>query len=107
MARTEQIVTKRKVTARKLKLPWSFPSLEDESVADLMTKIQTASQLSLASRATLSGMAGFDWASEVGLLAAQKATDPPPPVIQTVAPPHPEPKTPPDPNAESDTTKGA
>lgn len=94
-----KVTTTRKVTARKLRLPWSFPTLEDESLPDLMAKVQTASTLGLASKATLSGMAGFDWAEEAGLLAAQQAAAPPPAPAPT--------PTPPDAKPGGDAMKGA
>jgi hypothetical protein len=89
-----RVVTRRKVTARKLKFPWSFPSLDDESIADLVAKIQAAAQLKLADVSTLSGELGYDYAAESELMSARQATSPPPPP----APPQPNPTpTPPEP----------
>ena len=87
-----KVVTRRKVTARQLNLPISFPSLDDSSLLDLIAKVQAASALGLASRGTLSGEMGYNWPDEAELLAAQKAAEPPPPVPANSDPT----KTPPD-----------
>ena len=86
-----KVVTRRKVPARALRFPWSFPSLQDEDLTALLAKVKLASDLKLASRNTLSGELNYDYLAELDLLAAQEAAAPPPP-----APPQPDTQTPPE-----------
>jgi len=58
------------VLADQIEVPWVFPAITQENLADLIAKAEAASDLGLASPQTLSGSLGFDPAAEADLMAA-------------------------------------
>lgn len=59
------------VTVDQLEVPWVFPAITQENLADLISRAEAASSMGLASPQTLSGSIGFDPVIEAEMLAAQ------------------------------------
>lgn len=60
----------RYVTADQIEVPWVFPAITQENLADLIARAEAASSLGLASPQTLSGSLAFDPALEAEYMAA-------------------------------------
>jgi len=58
------------VLADQIEVPWVFPAITQENLADLIAKAEAASAMGLASPQTLSGSLGFDPSAEADLMAA-------------------------------------
>lgn len=68
-------VTDRMVPATMLEFPWLFPSLRSEDMDGLVAKARLASDLGLASRQTLSGELGYDWALELENMSNERGNE--------------------------------
>lgn len=61
---------KKKVRAGQIEVPWVFPTITQDSLADLITRAEAAARNGWASPQTLSGSLGFDPAEENDRMAA-------------------------------------
>jgi hypothetical protein len=55
-----RVVSRKRVPAEQVEVPWVFPSLSTDDIIGLTKKVETAHRLGLASRQTLSGELGYD-----------------------------------------------
>ena len=67
---TRKVETK-KVSADVLEGPWLFPSLRNEDLEALEKKVRVANELTLASKQTLAGELGYDYALELERMAQE------------------------------------
>ena len=67
---TTRVKRTRRVTADQIEVPWVFPAITQENLADLIARAEVGSALGLASPQTLSGSLGFDPAQESENMAA-------------------------------------
>ena len=65
-----RVARKKRVTADQIEVPWVFPSITQENLADLIMRAEAAGDQGWASPQTLSGSLGFDPAAEAENMAA-------------------------------------
>lgn len=65
-----RVARRKRVRAGQIEVPWVFPAITQDTLADLITRAQTAAERAWASPQTLSGELGFDPAEEAERMAA-------------------------------------